>query len=252
MSRGAIVPASLMLSNALLGPAPSIPLSPKHPELTSIEAAVKAAYQRKFGRTIEHSAIYNNPQAINCRGEGRVTTTAYLRTATTTTLLSLYMSRDGATVTQKNKSAVRPVPAGKIHVLVILLRYPQTVAANVLSLWEAAQKDTNQDHAAFATSRGYNAPIVVFDNTNILIDPARIGNSPRSLRVSRSPTTKSVGGFALPEERSVYVGNYSSWKTLLGASQWEMIALPSHVLRAIPSGEPLHGVGGLTMRKSAI
>jgi hypothetical protein len=62
------------------------------------------------------------------------------------------MSRDGATVTQKNKSAVRLVPAGTIHVLVILLRYPQTVAANVLSLWEAAQKDINEDHAAFAMS----------------------------------------------------------------------------------------------------
>jgi len=63
MSRGAIVATSLMLSNALLGQAPSIPLSPKHPELTSIEAALKAAYQREFGRTIEHPAIYNKTAA---------------------------------------------------------------------------------------------------------------------------------------------------------------------------------------------
>jgi hypothetical protein len=35
---------------------------------------------------------------------------------------------------------------------------------------------------------------------------------------------ESVGGFALAEERSVYVGNYSSWKTALGAPQWKMIA----------------------------
>ncbi len=36
---------------------------------------------------------------------------------------------------------------------------------------------------------------------------------------------ESVGGYSVPEERAVYVGNYSSWKTLLGAAQWKMIAL---------------------------
>src|SRR4051812_23400489 len=99
MSRSAAVAASLVLSTALLRQDPSIPLSPERPGVTSIDAAVRAAYQREFGRTIEHPAIYNNPQSHNCRGEGHLTTTAYLRTGTTTTLLCMYMSRDGATVT---------------------------------------------------------------------------------------------------------------------------------------------------------
>jgi hypothetical protein len=243
MSRSAAVAAFLMLSSALLAQAPLIPTSPELRDVTSIEAAVKAAYQREFGRTVEHPAIYNNPQANNCRGEGHLTTTAYLRSGTTTTLLSMYMSRDAATVTRKNESVGPLLPAGTIRVLVLLLHYPQTVAANALALWEAGQKAINEDHAAFAKSRGYNAPIVVFENTNILIDPTRVANPrrPGSVRMAAEHEGISIanyqivmaidinphesfGGYSVPEERAVYVGNYSSWKTLLGAPQWKMIA----------------------------
>jgi hypothetical protein len=155
----------------------------------------------------------------------------------------MYTSRDGATVTRKTQSAVRLAPAGTIQVLVILVRYPQTVAADALTLWEAAQKEINEDHAAFAKSRGYNAPIVVFDNTNLMIDPAHVGN-PRTATAVRAAAElqgvstanyqiviaidinpqDSAGGFADLAQRSVYVGNYWPWKTLLGAPQWKMIA----------------------------
>jgi hypothetical protein len=243
MGRNAAVAAFLMLSNALHAQAPSIPRSSELRELTSVETAVKAAYEREFAQTIERPAIYNNPQAINCRGEGHLTTTAYLRTGTATKLLSMYMSRDGVTVTRKTQSAVRLAPAGTIRVLVILLRYPQTVTADALTLWEAAQKGINQDHAAFAKNRGYDAPIVVFDSTNIMVDPALVGSPRRPASVRAAAELQgvsianyqvvvtidinpqdSVGGFSLLAERSVYVGNYSSWKTSLDATQWEMIA----------------------------
>jgi hypothetical protein len=237
MSRSAAVAASLMISSALLAQS----LSPTVP--ASIEAAVKAAYQREFGRTIEHPAIYNNPLAVDCRGEGHLTTTAYLKAGTTTTVLSMYMSREGGRVIQKTESPVRLAPAGTIRVLAVILRYPQTVGADALRVWEAAQKEINEDHAAFAKSRGYDAPIVVFDNTNIIIDPTRVGNPRRPgavraaaklhgisvaqyqivMAIDINPQD-SVGSYALPEERSVYVGNYSSWKTVLGAPQWKMIA----------------------------
>src|SRR4051812_3792610 len=242
MIRGTAVAACLTVSSALLGQVPSIQQSDLH-DVTSVERAVKAAYQREFGRTIEHPAIYNNPDATNCRGVGHLTTTAYLRTGITTTLLSMYMSRDAATVTRKTESAVPLVPAGTIRVLVLLLQYPQTVAGNALTLWEGAQKEINEDHAAFAKSRSYSAPIVVFDNTNILIDPTRVANPrrPGSVRMAAehegisianyqivmaidiNPQEK-VGGYSALEERAVYVGNYSSWKTPLGAAQWKMIA----------------------------
>jgi hypothetical protein len=234
-----------MLSRPLLGQAPSIPPPPPSdsPALRPIEAAVKVAYQREFAQTIEHPAIYNNPQAVDCRGGGHLTTTAYLRTGTTTTLFSMYLSRDGTTVIRKSQSRVLLAPAGTIRVLVVLVRYPQTVQADALALWETAQSQINEEHAAFARSRGYSVPIVVFDNTNIVIDSAQIANPrrPGSVRAAAERhglstanyqivmaidinPQESVGGFSLPSERAVYVGNYSSWKTSLGAQQWKMIA----------------------------
>jgi hypothetical protein len=236
--------AALLLSwTALRAQAPSIgPPSPSDfREPTLIEAAVKAAYQREFGLMIEHPAIYNNPQAKNCRGEGHLTTTAYLRTGAITTLLSMYMSRDATTVTHKSRSDVLLAPAGTIRVLVVLVRYPETVTADTLALWEDAQQRINGHHAAFAQSRGYGAPIVIFDNTNILLDSAQVDDprSPASVRAAAERhgvstanyqivmaidinPRESAGGFS--SERFVYVGNYSSWKTPLGAQQWMMVA----------------------------
>jgi hypothetical protein len=155
----------------------------------------------------------------------------------------MYMSRDGTTVIRKSRSQVFVPPAGTIRVLVVLVRYPQTVQADALALWETAQNQINEDHAAFAKSRGYKAPIVVFDNTNITIDPAQLASPrrPFSVRAAverRGVSTanyqivmtidinpqESVGGVSLLSERSVYVGNYSSWKTPLTPQDWKMIA----------------------------
>ncbi|HKD06816.1 MAG TPA: hypothetical protein VKB79_13020 [Bryobacteraceae bacterium] len=204
---------------------------------------MKAAYQREFGETIEHPAIYNNPRAVDCRGEGHLTTTAYLKAGLTTTLLSMYMSRDGLSVLRTDRSQVLLAPAGTIRVLVVLVRYPETFTADALGFWEEAQKQINADHAAFAKSRGYNAPVVAFDNTNIVLDPDQLRDPhiPASVRTAAerhgvSPANyqivmvvdinprESAGGLAIISERSVYVGNYSHWKTPLGALEWKKIA----------------------------
>lgn len=225
--------------NALFGQAPSPPV----PTSDSILAAVKAAYQREFGETIEHPAIYNDPQAVNCRGEGHLTTTAYLKAGDTTKLLWMYLSRDGASVIRKNRPELVLAPAGTIRVLVVLVRYPETVAADALGLWEDAQRQINDDHAAFAKSRGYNAPIVVFDNTNIVIDAGQLydPHSPASVRAAAERGGVSTadyqiimaidinprepaGGLSINSERSVYVGNFGNWKSAIGAREWKMIA----------------------------
>ncbi|SPE32622.1 hypothetical protein SBA3_1900024 [Candidatus Sulfopaludibacter sp. SbA3] len=204
---------------------------------------MKAAYQREFGETIEHPAIYNNPRAVDCRGEGHLTTTAYLKSGLTTTLLSMYMSRDGVSVIRRDRTQVSLAPAGTIRVLVVLVRYPETVTADALGFWEDAQKQINEDHTAFAKSRGYNAPVVAFDNTNIVIDPDQLHDphSPASVRTAAERhgissadyqivmaidinPRESAGGLSINSERSVYVGNYSHWKTPLGAREWKMIA----------------------------
>ena len=231
--------AFLIGSTVVFGQAPPLP----EPPPDSIVAAVKAAYQREFGVTMEHPAIYNNPLAVDCRGEGHLTTTAYLREGLTTTLLSMYMSRDGGSVIRRNRSQVLLAPAGTIRVLVVLVRYPETVTADALGFWEEAQKQINDEHAAFAKSRGYPRPVVAFDNTNIEVDPAvlpdphspaavrraaeRSGVSPADFQIVMAidiNPRESAGGLSINSERSVYVGNYSSWKTAVSARAWKMIA----------------------------
>ncbi|HEV3485407.1 MAG TPA: hypothetical protein VG106_08370 [Vicinamibacterales bacterium] len=245
MSRTCVMVGLLMSSGALLGQAPpgAAPSQVDSRAPVSIAAAVRAAYQREFERTIEYPAIYNNPQALNCRGEGHLTTTAYIASGTSLTLLSMYMSRDAATVLRKRQSPVLLLPAGVIRVLVVLVQYPETVGGNGVALWEHAQNQINQDHLRFAESRGYKAPVVRFDNTNVIVDSAQVTNA-RSPAWARSvsqrrgvaPATYQLvmtidlnprereGGFAVERERSIYVGNYGAWKTPLTGQQWERVA----------------------------
>lgn len=227
---------------ALLGQHPPAPLP------SSIEAAVKAAYQREFREVIEYPAIYNNPRPIDCRGNRHppITTTAYLRRGAVTTLLTMYMSQDGI-VEHKTRSEVPLAPAGKIRVLCLLVRYPETVTADALALWEDAQRQINEEHAALARSRGYKAPIIVFDNTNIVINSEEIDNphNPASVRAAAQRHDVSAadyqiimaidinpkqpaGGLSVWTEKSVYVGNYGAWKTPLDSQKWMRVAATAY------------------------
>ena len=206
-------------------------------------AAVKAAYQRQLGEVIEHPAIYNDPKAVNCRGEGHLTTAAYLKHGNTTTLLTMYMSREADNVFSVTRTAVSLLPAGTIRVLALVVKYPETVGPDALALWEDAQRQINAEHAAFAKSRGYQAPIVVFENTNFFINPAQL-TDPHSPAAVRAAAVKSgvstdgyeivmaidldpshfAGGLSIMAERSVYVGNFAHWLTPLGAKEWKAVA----------------------------
>jgi hypothetical protein len=208
-----------------------------------IEAAVKSAYQREFGATINHPAIYNSPQAVNCSGEGHLMTTAYFKASDTTSqLLSMYMSRDGRVILRKSRYPVL-TPAGIFYMLVLVVRYPQTIAQNALSLLEDAQKEINQDHVVFAARRGYSAPLVVFKNTNIIIDRDEVGDprDPVHLRATAERRGLSLasyqiivaidinpaslaGGTSHLGERLIYLGNYDNWKKPLGAGDWRAVA----------------------------
>ncbi|HTS31314.1 MAG TPA: hypothetical protein VMH81_35820 [Bryobacteraceae bacterium] len=221
---------------------------PGQTDTASIQAAVRAAYLRQFGEAIEHPAIYENPAPVDCRGNRHppVTTTAYLRRGAATELLTMYLSEDGL-VQHTERSEPPMVPAGTIRVLAILVRYPETVSADALAEWQDAQKGINEEHAAFARNRGYKAPIVVFDNTNILMDPREIDDphSPASVRAAarrRGISTddyqihmlidinpnQSAGGLSLYAEKSIYVGNYGPWKTPLDAARWKRVAATAY------------------------
>ena len=76
-----------------------------------------AAYKREFGLTIEHPAIYDGSEDVDCRGEKQhLTTTAYVRTGATTRVYWMYMSGDGSAVTRKRQMPVLLRPAGTIRV----------------------------------------------------------------------------------------------------------------------------------------
>ncbi len=220
-----------------------VPAAVPAQDAASVADAVKAAYLREFGVTIEHPAIYNNPESVNCRGEGHLTTTAYLNLGGRMTLLSMYMTRDGSSLIRKSRSQVLLAPAGTIRVLVVLVRYPEMFTAETIGLWEYAQAQINEDHRAFAESRGYKAPVVTFENTNIVVDSSELSDphSPAAVRAvaerhGMSPAEfqivmaididpwQNAGGLAINRERSVYVGNFGNWKAALGAKEWMAIA----------------------------
>jgi hypothetical protein len=210
----------------------------------SLEQLVSDWYQREFGVSIPRPAIFNDARAVNCRGDGHLTTTAYLRTGETTAdLFVLYLTRDGLNLIQKSRRSVR-VPAGRFNVLSILVRHQVTVGADALPLWQTVQNEINDQHAQFARSHGYGAPLVAFVNQNVVLDPRQLPPPERFDSVSSSllqslgltatdydivmviniDPDRSEGGRATPAtERSIYVGNFSHWKMELGPQEWRAI-----------------------------
>ena len=168
-------------------------------------------------------------------------------TSTTSRLLTLYTSADGSTVVAQTTGTFRR-PAGTFKVLVVMLRYSQTIGSNAAQLWAAAQASINADHAAFAASRGFAAPIVQFDNTNVIVDASTVAD-PRSLAgisaalaqqgqsvagydfvvsVNIDPS-RTEGGFSfvpfVPSPPGfIYMGNDGAYRSTLSAANYRAIA----------------------------
>jgi hypothetical protein len=207
-----------------------------------VEPAIRDAYRQAFGETIPNPAIFNDDRSVDCSQNGHATTTAYLKSSDKRSmLLQMYLSRDGTRITRQSRSEVF-TPAGTFRNLVVIVAYGATVNANSLTMFEDAQKQINEDHAAFARSRGYAAPLVVFENTNLLVAPNEIGDphKPRDVRSAASRKglsperfdfvividpnpAQSAGGLSMPGG-DIYVGNYSHWTTPLRAQDWMKIA----------------------------
>jgi hypothetical protein len=242
MARSAAIP-TLHAAAAVLATVAAVALASAQ-VTPAVVASVRAAYQREFGLALEHPAVDAAPANVDCRGERHVTTTAYLGTpGGNTTLYSLLLSPDGGVVLRRaQEQVVRP--AGVFKVLCVLIRYPATYPTDALKQWEDAQQRINEDHAAFAASRGYAHPVVRFVNTNVSIDGGAEGLAPRnpaSIRqqaegkgIATEPfdfivavdinPAESVGGFSLQRERAVYVGNFSRWTRPLESRDWLRIA----------------------------
>ena len=80
----------------------------------SVESAVTAAYAREFSETIARPAIYNDPSGGGCTAP-HLTTTAYVRTSSTTgRLLYLMTTPDGRVVARKSRVESVVLPAGSV------------------------------------------------------------------------------------------------------------------------------------------
>jgi hypothetical protein len=202
------------------------------PPRTPLEETIKSLYEREFGELVFRPAIFNDPRAVDCYGDGHLTSTFYSQIGGRyrSRVQFLYTSRDGSAVVRRDSFAPVVTPAGRFRVLVLLLTWPETFTSELLPLWEAAQAEINQDHASFAASHGFDGPIVSFESTNVLIPgiDVRTPNTVtlmRSMLVARGIATtdfdfvvtinvdpsKGEGGVAFPLTSSpafIYVGNY--------------------------------------------
>jgi hypothetical protein len=217
------------------------------PPRTALEEAVKAIYQREFAEPVFRPAIFDDVRSSNCAGAGHLTSAAYLpSSARFSRLLFVYTSRDGTQVIRTDTSSNVITPAGRFRVLVALLTWPETVADDTLPLWIAAQQRINDDHAAFAAAKGYAAPIVSFESTNVLLAGSEVPTPNTragilsALSAHGVPTTgfdfvvlvnmdpaKNEGGLAFTgssDPAVVYVGNFSAFKTRLDAADVDAVA----------------------------
>jgi hypothetical protein len=222
-------------------------LSQNNSAANTVIELVKEAYQREFGHRVDYPAIYNDASARNCRGEGHLASTAYIRdTDRASTLLSMYTTRDGREVTRRARSTVL-APAGTFRVLSVLVKHPQTIRADALRSWAAAQSNINREHAQFADRRRYAKPIIVFENTNVMLDAKEV-RSPRTEEAVRAALeraghsvaegqvlmvididpTSGAGGFAVKERNFINVGNYANWKQFLTVRDWAMVAATAY------------------------
>jgi hypothetical protein len=206
-----------------------------------IRERVAAAYMREFGLQIASPVVFAPMKGSTCPRVAPFISTAYLReSGSESNLFVLYLSEDASRVLGKTQSRVL-TPAGTIRVLVVLVRHRQTFGPNGLDMWMKAQSDINDLHAAFAAEHGYAAPIVIFDNRNVVLDATSEGDGDRMLteavpELYQSPydrdvtitvdidPDRSAGGSSNPNGRSIVVGNYMRWNSPLTQEDWTSIA----------------------------
>ena len=123
---------------------------------------LKKAFSERFGIEVEHlPLIYSNDWE-------HWTSTIYYKG----TLYRLYLNKDGNVGLKTFPDLL--FPKGNQKVLVVIVKYKALDIENNIMLWEEAQQEINDEHKTYAMSQGYDAPIVQFQNTNILVDSGEI------------------------------------------------------------------------------
>ena len=201
-------------------------------------------FEQFFGEVIRTPGYYVDPSAL-CGQRPNATSTAYLRVTDKTSSLMTLRFGENDSVTATRRTVL--TPAGRIRVLVAYIVYAETIGDAGLLRWQRAQAAINADHAAFAASRGYDRPLVVFDNTNVGIQRSEIADPRNTAQIRAVVQSKGAraddfdavmvidldpmrldGGLATLSSRSIYVGNFAGWKSPLDAEQWRGVAITAY------------------------
>lgn len=201
---------------------------------------VNAAYRAEFGKSFRTPAVHINDRNAECRTGYSVTSTAYRSVNDEwAELLVLRLSMVGELLRKRNPWVLKP--AGRFRVITFVMDHP-TLGPDFDRWWPAAQARINEDHLAFARSRGYPAPLVQFDNTNFRVPLNIAGNrledqkraaEEAGIRVvdyqifvtlDLNPRQFSGGQANLMTRRSVHVGNYFHATTPLTEKQLHFVA----------------------------
>lgn len=226
------------------------------PPLDAVGAAVRAHFQNEFGIDIPRPAIF---AASTCSGASYLTSVAYLpaSSASERTIHVLFTTPDGSEVTTSYDGVapytriVGTPPVGTYKVLTLVLTYPETVTSAQLPALEAAQATINQQYRDFSQSKGYAAPLVQLEFTNVLVPAAQVAD-PRVLdavapvlaaegvvagaydiiAVINIDPAQPEGGFATTgvevPRPFVYMGNFGQWDAPLTPAQWQSVANASY------------------------
>jgi len=224
---------------------------------TSVCDNVANLYMSEFGESVPKPAC-PPPNSSTAPGTNHLTTTAYLPTGVPgeRRLLVMHVTSDGKSLQEtydhstKYQTIQKPIPAGTFKVLTVLVTYPQTIDTNSITLLQNEQAHINKDHADFASSHGYSAPIVQFIFTNVQIPGSNISD-PHTLAgvnyaLGKWQGTKNLntsdfdfvavlninpvlseGGKSYngsPAPYFVYMGNFSNWNTILNKTDFSNIA----------------------------
>jgi hypothetical protein len=161
---------------------------------SGLEQALTQRFLERHGVEIPRPALLDN---FACGGT-HVTTTAYLDPAgKTSKLMVLYTSIEGNHVTVRQSWSAVIRPAGIFRILTVLVAHPQTIDEGSLALLQAGQARINDDHASFARARGYAAPIVTFDYTNVIIDAGQVADprTPAGVTAALAEQGQSIAGY---------------------------------------------------------
>jgi hypothetical protein len=223
---------------ATLTRASMVPVTVDLDRVSAIELAATAGFLREFGETIDRPAIRRDA----CATPARVTATAHLPLVDgRSNSMVLRLSDEGVVLRKSSQMVV--TPHGRIRVLAVLVRHPETVASDGEAHWRKGVARINEEHAGYASARGYRAPLVVFETTTIVLEPWEVRDPRARQEVRMAVKGRGIGrdaydvlmiidlnpqnvagGQAFVRDREIYVGNYGRWTAPIGEGLWRMVA----------------------------